>query len=367
MAKKAAATLEAPSSAASHIDNADEGIIPVRKVNVWFERQLNVLLQGPHGIGKTSVIVQECSKRKQNVAYFSASTLDPWIDLIGIPRPKDHETVDEHGVVQVGTYIDLVRPEMFQKDEIDVIIFDELNRSPKKVRNALMELVQFRSINGRKLKRLKMVIGIINPQDDKETYDVEPMDPAQLDRFHIQFNMPIAPWKPWFVSEFGKNGEIGVDFWWGIPDELRTHCSPRRLAYCLEMAAAGYKEMIVDMLDEKVHPMKLISQLDSVSILDQLEAVVKKGDTKEMTEWVNKPNNYDNAIEHIVGNERYKKVLLPLLAQERMQSLAKSNEEVMQHVCANFEQFPNFEKLLSDTGDAIVAEHEREQAAAAAK
>lgn len=357
MAKKSAANTVA-NNVIERVVGEDDGIIPVRKVNVWFDRGLNVLLMGPHGVGKTSVIVQECAKRNKKVAYFSASTLDPWIDLIGIPRPVECET---------GAYIDLIRPEAFQKDEIDVIIFDELNRSPKKVRNALMELVQFRSINGRELKRLKMVIGIINPQDDKETYDVEPMDPAQLDRFHIHYNMPTSPYEPWFVNEFGNNGKIGCDYWWTITEELRGLCSPRRLAYCLEMAAYGEKDMIMDMLDHRINPMSLISKLDSVNMLDQLEALYKRNNSKEIQKWINEPNNYDNAIEHVVNTEKFIKVFLPLLHKERLQSLSKANERVMKEICDHYETVPMYEKILSDTGDAIVADHEREQKAAAAK
>jgi hypothetical protein len=331
-------------------------IIPTEKVNVWFDRGLNVLLMGPHGVGKTSVIVQECEKRKKTVAYFSASTLDPWIDLIGIPRPVDTE---------VGSYIDLIRPELFQNDKIDVIIFDELNRSPKKVRNAIMELIQFRSINGKKFHKLKMVIGIINPQDEKETYDVEPMDPAQIDRFHIQYNMPTAPHEPWFVQKFGNNGKVACDFWFNIPVELRGLCSPRRLDYCLEMAEAGHKDMIVDMLDQSVHPEKLIGLLDSMSIVDQLEELLNSTPAKRK-KWINDPNNFDNSIETITGNQRYMDAFMPLVHGERLMAIARSTDIVMKELCQKYEQEKAYEKCLSDIGDQIVADHERETAAAAA-
>ena len=43
---------------------------------------------------------------------------------------------------------------------------DEFSRAHKKVRNAVMELIQFKSINGRKFKNLKIVWAAINPDDD---------------------------------------------------------------------------------------------------------------------------------------------------------------------------------------------------------
>ena len=42
-------------------------------------------------------------------------------------------------------------------------IFDELNRAKPKVRNAVMELIQFRSINGIKFNNLRMIWAAINP------------------------------------------------------------------------------------------------------------------------------------------------------------------------------------------------------------
>jgi hypothetical protein len=51
---------------------------------------LNVLLSGPHGIGKTAIIKEVFNNAfgeyYKNWRYFSASTLDPWVDFIGIPK-----------------------------------------------------------------------------------------------------------------------------------------------------------------------------------------------------------------------------------------------------------------------------------------
>ena len=76
--------------------------------------------------------------------------MHPWVDFIGVPKEK----TDDNG----NSYLDLVRPQEFQDDEVEAIFMDEFSSfTHKKVRNAVMELIQFKSINGRKFKNLKIV------------------------------------------------------------------------------------------------------------------------------------------------------------------------------------------------------------------
>ena len=115
----------------------------------WIENNLNVLLRGKHGVGKTAMVVDAFERNNLKYKYFSASTMGPWVDFIGVPKEK----TDENG----NSYLDLVRPQEFQDDEVEAIFMDEFSRAHKKVRNAVMELIQFKSINGRKFKNLKIV------------------------------------------------------------------------------------------------------------------------------------------------------------------------------------------------------------------
>ena len=71
------------------------------KLDFWLKKNKNVLLIGNHGVGKTSIVMD------------------------GFER--------------------------------NGIFMDEYNRTNPKVRNALMELIQFKSINGRKFPNLKVV------------------------------------------------------------------------------------------------------------------------------------------------------------------------------------------------------------------
>ncbi len=143
----------------------------VRQENLdfWIKNHYNVLFVGEAGVGKTSIVKSCFEKHNLRWLYYSASTMDPWVDLVGIPK--------EVKLPDGTSYLDLIRPKEFQSDEVEALFFDEFNRSHKKVRNAVMELIQFKSINGKKFNNLKIVWAAINPDDGN--YDVEKLDPAQ--------------------------------------------------------------------------------------------------------------------------------------------------------------------------------------------
>jgi MoxR-like ATPase len=124
----------------------------LNKLHFYFKNQKNVLLSGPHGVGKTSIVKEVFESNGlimgQDCLIFSAATMDPWTDLIGIPYPV--KSNDE-------TEVKYLKPSHIDESRIQAIFFDEYNRSHKKIRNAVMELIQFKSINGRKFENLKVV------------------------------------------------------------------------------------------------------------------------------------------------------------------------------------------------------------------
>ena len=166
-------------------------------LDFWISNKLNVLFHGRHGVGKTSMIIQSFERNNIRFKQFSAATMDPWVDFIGVPKEQRDEK---------GSFLELVRPKDFRDDEVEAIFFDELNRSHKKVRNAVMEIIQFKSINGKKFPNLKMIWGAVNPDDDDELkYDVETLGPAQSDRFQVQIEIPYKPYKQYFVEKYGRD------------------------------------------------------------------------------------------------------------------------------------------------------------------
>jgi len=227
-----------------------------KKTDFWIEQNLNVLMIGDHGIGKTAIIKDAFDRNNLKWRYFSASTMDPWVDFVGVPK----EVQAEDGT----SYLELIQKLEFQDDSIEMLFFDEFNRAPDKVRNAVMELIQFKSINGRKLNNLKGVWAAINPYDENETYDVEELDPAQQDRFQIQIELPNEPNVTYFQEKFGhRMGTRAVEWWKYLPDNLKRLVSPRRLDYAVDIYVKGGD--LEDVLDEEVRPKTLRRKIESIS------------------------------------------------------------------------------------------------------
>jgi hypothetical protein len=226
----------------------------------WVKTEVNVLLIGEKGVGKSHHIINTFDRNNLKYAYFSGATLDPWIHLLGIPKAKIGADGKEK--------MEFILPENLD-DDVEAIFCDEWNRTNKVVRNALLELQQFKSINGRKFPKLKMVWGAVNPpkgeDDDSSDYDVDELDPAQLDRFHIVVELPNEPDVKYFRQKFGDyHGKILIDWWHDQPKEALKILSPRRLDYvgeCFKKGldvkfllpiAANVKELVKKLsLDEK--------------------------------------------------------------------------------------------------------------------
>lgn len=206
-------------------------LINKNKLKNYLKNNINVMLEGTHGVGKTAIIKDLFDGEGLRWRYFSASTMDPWVDFIGVPR-----AVDRPGKTEV---LKLVKPEEFEDDTIEAIFFDEFNRAPPKVMNAVMELLQFKSINGRKFNNLKVIWTAINPHDEDETYHVEKMDPAVLDRFPVQIKIPNELDSAYFISKYNDLAKPFMRWWGELPANIKKNISPRRLDYALNIYSIG--------------------------------------------------------------------------------------------------------------------------------
>jgi hypothetical protein len=176
----------------------------------------NIILTGGHGVGKTTMIMSILKELGIGpVKYYSCSTLDPWVDLVGIPVPN-------------GASLKFCRP----KDLMDaqVVVCDEINRSHPKVQNSLLEAIQFKTINGQPLPKLKMVIAMQNPAT--KMYQVTDLDPALVDRFHARITLTGCPSVEFYKSK-GIDEKVAVSLcdWWqkDLNDETRQLVTPRTL------------------------------------------------------------------------------------------------------------------------------------------
>lgn len=193
----------------------------------YYQRGKNVLLIGERGVGKTSLVLQVAKELGiGKVTILSGSTIDPFYDLTGIPRPY----IGEDGVERIRS----VRPDHFD-EETELLFIDELNRSHERVRNAVLELIQFGSINGNVLPNLKAVWAAINPSTNSiHDYDVQELDEAQKDRFHFQIHLPYEPSRSFFTETFDSSiADAVMEFWDNLADKKKD-ISPRRLEYAID-------------------------------------------------------------------------------------------------------------------------------------
>jgi hypothetical protein len=296
------------------------------KLDFWIQKNYNVLFIGKHGVGKTAMITQAFNRANLRWKYFSASTLDPWVDFCGTPYKRidgDQE------------YLDLLRPKDFNNDEVEAIFMDEYNRSHKKVRNAVMELIQFKSINGKKFNNLRIVWAAINPDDDDtEDYDVEKLDPAQQDRFHVHCYVPYKPVLRYFVKEYGKEiAEAGVSWWNELPKEMKDAISPRRLDYALQMKQDGGD--LRDVLPKGCNINKLLITLRDGPIKKRLQEFLKSKDLDEAKKFITVENNYAAAIQYILKTDAFMEFFLPMLKPEKLASLLVSSKKAREYVTKN--------------------------------
>ena len=309
-------------------------------LNFAVENGLNVMLIGKHGVGKTAMIKEVFEKHGLNWQYFSASTIDPWVDLIGVPK----ESVDEDG----NTFLDIVRPKALAMDEVEAIFLDEYNRAPKKVRNAAMELIQFGSINGKKLGKLKMVWVAINPDDDEETtYDVEVLDEAQKDRFQIQLPIDYKPNKHYFKEKYGGIGVCAVKWWNDQKQEAKDLVSPRRLDYaCQVYIAKGDVRYVFPPKKVNVKSfLEFLAQGDPIEVLEDL----CKRSPEEIRAFFSEHNALNHVSDELFKTDKFVEALARYCPDEelmpRLQPKTRANR-LIKHVSSNPELYPNLRKPI---------------------
>jgi hypothetical protein len=323
-------------------------MITDNKLKFWIENGQNVLFVGKHGVGKTARVIEAFNEAKLNWLYFSASTLDPWVDFIGIPK----EVKDNHG----NSYIDLVRPKPFAEDTVEAIFLDEYNRSPKKVRNAVMELIQFKSINGKKFKNLKIIWAAINPEDEEEEganggYDVEKLDPAQKDRFHVIVNVPYKPDRSFFVNKYGKAiADSAINWWTSLDKKGKDSVSPRRLDYAIDLYTK--KGDMRDVLPSNVNVTKLFRELGSEDIKDTLANLYSTQDVSATKKFLSSRNNIDIMLKTLEENANYRDFFLPLMGEEDLAKIITESKSIYQYVITSG-KFDNTIAEIKKTGSKL--------------
>jgi len=357
--------------------------INLQKLDFWIENEQNVLFIGKHGVGKTAMVKDAFERHSLRYKYFSASTMDPWVDFIGVPKEKKlglksdqislvkdlivldkaiavewminnwNMTMDSANRVvdhllkdSNVSYLDLIRPESFATGDVQALFFDEFNRSPKKVRNAVMELIQFKSINGYRFPRLKLVWAAINPEDDElSSYDVEKIDPAQKDRFHVVVSIPYKPNVEWFRTRYGSKAADAAIQWWNELED-NSEVSPRRLQYALDLYLK--KGDMRDVLPTSSNVSKLVNVLSTGPILEKLEQLASSGDKESARSFLSNENNFASAIKYISKSDKLLEYFLPLCPKEKISFLLSKNEAASRFIISNHDKHEVFDQVMKE-------------------
>ena len=316
-------------------------LINSQKLEDWISRKKNILLMGERGVGKTACVFQALNKLGLKFLYLPGSTADPYLDFVGLPKIKETE---DGG-------LDLLFVHRKELEEIDYLFIDEYNRAPKKVRNGCMEIIQFKTINGQPLPKLKGVICAINPQDQDDSYDVEDLDKAQFDRFHIKCQVPYDVCENYMTKTFGEElATIAIVWWKGLSKEVQAKVSPRNLDYALvEYIEGGDLMDVFDPNDKALMSSVsvLSKQLSSPPITVLLKQVYDKQDKKKAKSLMTDDSHRHQAHEVIRENPDYMDFFLPYYPKEIM---AKSilETEFLTHIVNNFGAVKEYSDVIID-------------------
>jgi hypothetical protein len=256
--------------------------------------------------------------------------------------------------------IDLLRPKYIEDANPQAIFIDEFNRSHKKVRNAVMELIQFKTINGQKIsKDLKVVWAAINPEDSE--YDTDRLDPAQRDRFHIHVHMPYQCDRTYFTQKFGsKVASAAIEYWNNIPEELRNQVSPRRLDYALTVLQDGGDARDVLPVESNVSALTLaLKSGPIVSTLEKFLSTVDDGKVnKEAINFFKDETNYARSVSTIVKDKKYFP-LVGFFPKEKMAVVVAKIGKLRAYVKRDIKVDPDNSPFLDPLKEIVAANQNR--------
>ena len=170
-----------------------------------------ILIRGRHGIGKSEVVYQLAADMNLPVIERRASQMTEG-DLLGMPSPEQKE-VNGHNASVFAPF------EWFLRacTEPVVLFLDEVDRATVEVRQGIFELTDSRKLAGWTLHERTVVISAVNGGDHGSQYQVNEMDPAELDRYTVFDVEPTTEdWLDW-----GKDNVDSVV--WDFINQNRAH------------------------------------------------------------------------------------------------------------------------------------------------
>ncbi len=224
-----------------------------------------------------------------------------------------------------------------------------VHNSPIKVRNAVMELIQFKSINGKKFNNLKLVWAAINPSDEDDTgktYDVEALDPAQLDRFHFHIEMPYALNKKYFKSKYPEYVDAVLEWWNALPKPQKNLVSPRRVDMALSVLRNGGDLNWI--LPNNVNCKELVDILDNGTFSARVgNCFEEKNEEKTKNLLTDNDKTLSKYMKCIFQKNEYIEYFMPFITDEQMMSMITNNNKPVIDYVSRADIAVTREKLLS--------------------
>ena len=158
-----------------------------------------VMIRGRHGVGKSEVVYQFARDiAKLPVIERRASQMTEG-DLVGLP------VVD-------GNTTSWNPPDWYKQacNEPVVLFMDEIDRATTEVRQGFFQLADSRTLNGHRLHKDTLLFAAVNGGIHAAQYQVNDMDPAELDRWTVFDVEPSV--EDWLTYAQDRVNHIVVDF-----------------------------------------------------------------------------------------------------------------------------------------------------------
>ena len=142
-------------------------------VDVVAQSRHPVMIRGRHGVGKSELVYQYAARKGLPVVERRVSQMTEG-DLVGLPVIDDNRTA--------------WNPPDWFKDACErpvVLFLDEVDRGTQEVRQGTFQLTDSRALNGHKLHPDTVVFAAVNGGIHAAQYQVNDMDPAELDRWTV--------------------------------------------------------------------------------------------------------------------------------------------------------------------------------------
>ena len=157
----------------------------------------NIIVFGAAGTGKTEMAMQAAAAKGREAVYLNLSVLEA-PDLMGLPMidPATHQS--EYATPKF-------LPLKGSRPQGVVLIVDEIDKSKPELQNPMLELFQFRSINGRSVD-IHAIIATGNlPEEGAFSLPVSHALTNRCMCYKVQSS--FDPWQAW-AAEAGVNGLI---------------------------------------------------------------------------------------------------------------------------------------------------------------